>query len=90
MDVPRFTALRNAVTHNTDIDNSSKCYVSCVVKAAKLVQNSKIDVEALKPLDDVFAKIDFGPCQDIKGSDECDTNYQLAKCGAQQYQKVKS
>lgn len=77
-----------AIVSNGEIDDNSKCFTACVVKAANLIQDGKLNEIEIKGLDPSIASVDFEPCANVTGSDECDTNFQLVKCAVQEYSKV--
>ncbi|KAF2881144.1 hypothetical protein ILUMI_25018 [Ignelater luminosus] len=63
-------------------DNTIKCFLKCVyTKAGVMSEDGKFNADELKKtLEDDQSPDLVNKCKDLKGSDNCDTAFLVAKC----------
>lgn len=67
-----------------NINNNSKCFIKCVLEKTGLVANDHVNSDfvnsKLSPAFGVDLTHAEAKCDSLKGSDSCDTAFQIYKC----------
>ncbi|XP_011197299.2 general odorant-binding protein 56d isoform X1 [Bactrocera dorsalis] len=72
---------------DSQVDGKVKCFAKCTLGKLDLLQNGKVNEEKVqnilgKLIGDEKAKAAQAKCNGLKGTDECDTAYQIRQCYA--------
>ncbi|XP_011197302.2 general odorant-binding protein 56d isoform X3 [Bactrocera dorsalis] len=70
---------------DSQVDGKVKCYAQCMLVKLGYVENGKVNEEKVqnilgKLIGEEKAKATQAKCNGLKGTDECDTAYQIRQC----------
>nr|QOE77715.1 odorant binding protein 56d-3 [Bactrocera dorsalis] len=72
---------------DSQVDGKVKCFSKCMQEKLGFVENGKVNEEKVqnflgKLIGEENAKATQAKCNDLKGTDECDTAFQIRQCYA--------
>ncbi|XP_050323086.1 general odorant-binding protein 56d-like [Bactrocera neohumeralis] len=75
---------------DSQVDGKVKCFIKCMLGKFGYVENGEVNEETLqnflgKLIGEEKAKAAQAKCNGLKGTDECDTAYQIRQCYSADY-----